>query len=59
METYARVLVINGWNVLRACLVLAVKATKGTQLVPIMKVMSSLETTCPPGIRATQLTEEL
>lgn len=50
---------INGWNVLRACLVLAVKATKGTQLVPIMEVMSSLETTCPPGIRATQLTEEL
>ena len=46
---------INGWNALTAYLALAAKATKGTQLVPIMEVMSSLQTTCPPGIRRTQL----
>lgn len=52
---YARVLMINGWNALMAYLVLAAKATKETQLVPIMEVMSSPQTTCPPGIRQTQL----
>lgn len=40
---------------LTAYLVLPVNATKGTQLVPIMEVMSSLWTTCPPGIRQIQL----
>lgn len=54
-ETYARALVINGWNALMAYLILAAKATKGTQLVPIMEVMSLSQTTCPPGIRQTQL----
>lgn len=46
---------VNGWKALMAYLVLAGKATKGTQLVPIMEVMSSPQTTCPPGIRQTQL----
>ena len=55
VETHARVLVINGWNALMAYLVLVAKATKRTQLVPIMEVMSSPQTTCPPGIRQTQL----
>lgn len=55
IETYARVLVTNGWNALMAYLILAAKATTGTQLVPIMEVMSSPQTTCPPGIRQTQL----
>lgn len=57
-EMCARVLVANGWNALMAYLVLAAKATKETQLVPIMEVMSSPQTTCPPGIRQTLLIPE-
>lgn len=54
-EMCARVLVVNGWNALMTYLVLAAKAIKGTQLVPIMEVKSSPQTSCPPGIRQTQL----
>lgn len=57
-EMCAAVWVVNGWNALMAYLVLVAKATKGTQLVPIMEVMSSPQTTCPPGIRQTQLIPE-
>lgn len=57
-EMCARVLMVNGWNTLMDYLVLAGKATKGTQLVAIMELTSSPQTTCPPGIRQTQLIPE-
>lgn len=58
IEICARVLLVNGWSALRAYSILAAKATKQSQLVPIMEVMSSPQTTCPPGIRQTQLIPE-